>query len=786
MRTLGIVALRNVMRFGLLALGFAAPWLLVGLAFAAAPVIIHLLFRRKHRETRWAAMQFLVAAARQQRRWLQLEELLLLALRTAIPLLAAVALAGPVWDLPPMRSGGVPTQRVLVLDASLSMSALVDGRSCWEKAQHTAASLVENARPGDVWQLVRIADRPPFAMVSEPAVRTAPVLEELRSLTPSDGRADIVHGFEAVKGLLEATPAYYRKEVFVFTDAQRTNWRPAVDADREAIRAGLKSVAEKARVIWWESGTPTSNTAIIDLQIAEPNIFAGDTLEATATLKRYGADVATGRKLDWFVNGRLAASQSVEIAGGTETTQLFHYPTSTPGDVRLEVKLTADDLPGDDHRGVVALVRDAVRVLLVDGRPSGAPFENGTDLLRLALSPPGSGPRSPGDPPRRILPTVISDGELLSTELSDYDLVFLCDVPLLTDRDAEVVRQFVALGGGLVVCLGPQIHADSYNQLAYRDGKGWLPARLGEVVGDARRRDRAFTFAAGDMQHPILSPFRGNPNTGFELTQTYAYQRCQPTPDRANVVLRFDSGDPAMIEAPYRRGRVLLVTTAIDRSWGTWAVWGHSFVPMMHETVRHLLSFRAHERNGLVGQPLMGGAESASATLMVRRPQDGTDRVPVSSQEGLVTWEYAETTQSGFYGVEQSGPNAHITWFARNIDPRESDPAAIGPAELREELLSGAEVSFDLPATWTDDRTGNRSADVTGATAGRWLLGAVLLFLLTEPFLAWNRQGALSAIIGLSLAALAGIAGGATAAILMVTAEAALAGVWLYRQPRGF
>src|SRR5688572_8381830 len=106
-----------------LAFGFAAPWLLWGLLLAVAPPIIHWLFRRRYQETPWAAMQFLVAAAKQQTRWNRLDQWLLLAVRTLIPLGAAMALAGPTWNLVTGATSATPVRRILVMDASLSLSA---------------------------------------------------------------------------------------------------------------------------------------------------------------------------------------------------------------------------------------------------------------------------------------------------------------------------------------------------------------------------------------------------------------------------------------------------------------------------------------------------------------------------------------------------------------------------------------------------------------------------------------------------------------------------------------
>ena len=65
--------------------------MLWGLA-AALPILIHLWSRRRYREESWAAMTFLLAALRKNARRIQLEQWMLLAVRT---LLVAALRAGP-------------------------------------------------------------------------------------------------------------------------------------------------------------------------------------------------------------------------------------------------------------------------------------------------------------------------------------------------------------------------------------------------------------------------------------------------------------------------------------------------------------------------------------------------------------------------------------------------------------------------------------------------------------------------------------------------------------------
>src|SRR5262245_21011137 len=63
------------------------PFAAAGAICACAPLIIHLLNRRRYRVVKWAAMDFLRQAVQQNRRILQIRDILLLVLRTAAVLL---------------------------------------------------------------------------------------------------------------------------------------------------------------------------------------------------------------------------------------------------------------------------------------------------------------------------------------------------------------------------------------------------------------------------------------------------------------------------------------------------------------------------------------------------------------------------------------------------------------------------------------------------------------------------------------------------------------------------
>ena len=83
---------------GPLAFGFGQVAMLAWLAAASAPILIHLWNRRRHREVPWAAIEFVLAALRNNSRRIRLEQWLLLAVRTLIIVCAVLAMAEPYLE----------------------------------------------------------------------------------------------------------------------------------------------------------------------------------------------------------------------------------------------------------------------------------------------------------------------------------------------------------------------------------------------------------------------------------------------------------------------------------------------------------------------------------------------------------------------------------------------------------------------------------------------------------------------------------------------------------------
>lgn len=724
---------------------FANPLMLWGLAGASLPILIHLLNRRKFREERWAAMRFLLAAIRKNQKRVRIEQWLLLAIRTAIILLVALAMAKPflqAFGVVDMLRG----QRrhwVLVLDGSMSMDYRVTGTPRFDQAKDIARRLVKDARQGDALSLVLMAD-PPRAIIGAPAFNKDAVLSEINAVALPHGGTDLSATFAKVDEVLAAS-TIPRKEVIFLTDLQAASWkRPGSDSGESLKKAVAKLDARQAHSQVIDLGAAGGkNRAIVDMALDPPLVTTHTPVVVRATIKNFGRESTGDFVAKLAIGGAIADERPVRLGAGESETIAFR-PSRFPnaGIATVEVTLPDDDLRVDDARRAVVNVREAIEVLIVDGDPKGEAMRSESDFLVQALSPEpdGSAQADPDEAPSAIRTKVVPEAQIARQDLAAYDAVVLCNVGSLSDAEAAALDGYLKQGGGLVVFDGDQVQPDNYNRVLYRDGKGILPAQVGAVVGDPNKPDAFFTFDALKFKHPIVSEYDGQPpsvQSSLTNVKTFRFHRLKvPKDSDATVALAFDNGDPAVVEAPRHRGRVVQVATSADREWTSWPL--HlSFPPVMEQVVLLAASGKFQERNVRVGQPLAQAfpPNDAGAEVAVQKPGGGpvgTTRLKAAGDISQLTFE--DTDRSGVYSVEVGPPVTQKTAFSANPDPIESDPTKLDQGGLKD-AVRGWKFVYD--SDW-------RGLDKSTASVGqrgemhRPLLWAVLTLLIVESVLAWK------------------------------------------------
>ncbi len=717
----------------LLAFGFGNLFMLGWLAAAAVPLIIHLWNRRKYREVPWAAVQFLAAAIRRNARRIQLQQWLLLAVRTLIIVLVVLAMAEPFLEQVGLNFvAGQRTHKVLVIDGSYSMAYRPTDSSRFTRAKQLAAQIVDESTQGDGFTLVLMSD-PPRVIVGNPAFAASSFIEEIDSLQLPHAGGDLPATLAKVEEVLDEAerenPGLERSEVYFLTDLGRNSWLPELGEGQAAVqlREQFGNLARRAALVVLDLGQSASeNLAVTDLQAQQSYATTGQDVTFQAQVRNFGSQPRSHHLAELLIDGTRVQEAFVDIEPGGEATLSFSHRFETPGSYEVQVRLGADLLDLDNRRYLALPVKSHLRVLLVAGKQDAARY------VADALDPERS-------EDSLVRPQVVAESALVETDLADYDAVFLCNVAQFTSGEAKLLQSYLKRGGGLVFFLGDRVLPERYNQqlTGGKEGVHVLPARIGEPVAEAQYR-----FDPLDYEHPIVSIFRGRERAGLLTTPVYRYYKLIVPPEwpQSRVALAFAGGDPAIVESPRYRGRSILVATAgslasVDpvtkTPWTTMPAWP-SFVPIVQELLAQAVGSQSDQFNARVGDAVGGALPLAAldVPIAVTPPAGQKASVRAEAETDHARWAFDATDESGIYAAEFGEPLAETQKFAVNLDTAESDLTKADTADLPSVLRVQTDwQNLDEP----------REANISRRSGlHQWLLYGALALLLGEVYLAWR------------------------------------------------
>jgi len=718
--------------------------LLWGLA-AAAPILIHLWNRRRHRDTDWAAMRFLLAAMKKNRRRIQVEQLLLLIVRCAIMLFFAIALADLSCVASPGLAGfsaaGARTHHVLVFDNSYSMAYGADGETRLAQAKRLARRIIEDAAEGDGFSLVGMGPTSQ-GIISDPAFDPKDVLREIDQITVDAGVANLDLALAEIQTTLENGSRDFsrlkRAKVAIFTDYGANTWQ---QADSPSNHSTIESIASSAIVQCYDVGQlETANSAIVSVEQVSSYLVPG-------ALARYRIDVSCDNPvqipdqvLQMLVDGQLVSQQIIRFNDSNLASAELSTTFEKPGNHSIEFRLNDDALSVDNQFYFVAHVKSNVRVLVLADESSQSQF------VTIALDPTAGA----GNGPVEVVTTRFSS--LLDLDLISFDVIYLSNVARFNLEEATLLKSYVQQGKSLVIFLGDRVDSANYNQqfAAGSNSQAMLPVRL-----DAPSQRGDYILDPRGYQHPMLQPFRGQQAGGLLTTPIWNYYRVQPIEGvAAENVLWFGNGDPAVVslqtfisgrddEAPGRLGgRVTLFslpasTDSVDRTleppaaWTVFPTWP-SFPPMVQESLAYSLASQVNRRNIRPGELFEGvlKLESAGQTVEVSTPQQRKIRVQSEARDDRLYWVFGETRQPGIYKITTGNLSSSQVAFSVNADTAESDLSRIGLESLPESLKPG-ENQLDNPGSV-------RISASASIELFRYFLVVVLALLFLESFLAYH------------------------------------------------
>lgn len=471
---------------------FLNPLVLLGLAAAGIPVLLHLLNLRKLRTVEFSSLRFLQELQQSRVRKLRVQQILLLILRTLLVVFAVLAFARPtIPTVLPVLGTEVRTSVVILVDNSGSMAAADQRGTRFRQAQEAAKAVIASLADGDEVAVVPMAglrlDRAEGFTRSLAAARGA-----VDRLEVTSGVASIHQAMRAAR-LILSDASHANHDIVIITDGQR-NLAVRDEADSVRSAAGIERVVivpvgEGNRGI-------EQNCSVDSVKVLTALIQPDKPVEIEAWI-RNGSEVdAAGVAVGLSFNGVRVAQRAIDVPAGETRGVVLAAPPQRTGIVAASVELDDDALDADNVRHAALVIAPPPRVAVVGPSSTTAYVETVFAVKGYSTSLPSS-----------TSFTALSSA--LST-LANYDVVMLCGGPV-SDIERRALVQYVREGGSVVMFATEEVStATLATDLGLRmagvsEAASGAPYRVTKVEGTHPLFDGVFRVSS-DVQRTVDLP----------------------------------------------------------------------------------------------------------------------------------------------------------------------------------------------------------------------------------------------------------------------------------------
>ena len=595
--------------------------LLAGAATFLIPLLIHLFNRSKFRVIQWGAVHLLESVIRVNRKRIQIEQIILLIIRCAIPILLALCLARMViqewnqflnWILLPIitlvflicaavftklrllfgaitvliigyiaanalgginvfkepikaqaPTGDVSSSTILLVDNSYSMQASGPSQTSFEQALTTIKGVLDNQNRGSDVSAFLMGGKPK-PIFDRPTFDREGMSAQLLGQRPNYQAATPI---EALNQALEILPemSHAKREILMVSDFQKTDWDAIPSSTLQQTAELLSKQKVQPNLTFLRmSHSETENVAIESVVIdnagySPQNIAIGQEILMRVLVRNYGDKAySSGLRLSIYKDNSDTPDSESEVLLAAKGNS--------------ETILTCSfDEPGSHH----------VRIEL---NSPDLQFDNQYQLAFNIINHIGV-LLVDGDPSREwlkgetdfvqialtpfskvkadlkdhIVPTVIPTNQLNKDTVADNKVIVLANVTSLDKKQMELLRQFVEQGGGLIVTAGDKTDLKWYNQYFANKQRGLLPMKINDIAGDLSDPIHSTKIVNEHYEHPALQIFNDRDNGSLSDVQIKMWQQLVP----ANPDIDPDSPDAPSTLAVMESGDPLLVERAL-------------------------------------------------------------------------------------------------------------------------------------------------------------------------------------------------------------------------------
>ncbi len=451
--------------------------MLSGLLFAFMPLAIYLLINRKKVVIRWAAYEWMLKAKLKRRKQNRIDDILKLLAKTLLLIILVLFMARPALL---SGSGG---SRILVIDSSLSMGAILDERSRLEKAKELAKGLVDSAgSPSGIYFFD--GSLKPLSKTKLPE-RAAKALVDSIELSPGGG------SFNDLVSALIDLPSFKEIDSIAFiSDFQKLQYQDTA-ATAQAVR---RLSGKRLELIPVDPRSNLRNISVDSFQAPPEGFIPGKANRVLVKVSNHSPLPSEPVQITLSVNGEKRERGSIALPPNSSGVLALSLSLPPDEESRVSVEAPPDCFPYDNTLCVVAAPKGSPNILSLVKEKGDAPFEYDVFFRNAMMAFLGGS---------RVKCKAVSPQRVFDEDLDNYDLIVSYGVPFSSRNGVtDAVLGFLRKGKPLIAF--SDLYSDGYwKALSLESGKVSGPGSL-----DPSRLDGGYLeFMKGSGLDPSLVAF---------------------------------------------------------------------------------------------------------------------------------------------------------------------------------------------------------------------------------------------------------------------------------------
>ena len=615
---------------------FLNPLVLLGLAAAAIPILLHLLNLRKLKTVDFSTLRFLKELQKTSIRKLKTQQIILLILRTLIVICCVLAFSRPtIKSSLPAIGSHAKTSVIVILDNSQSMDISDGSGNRFKKAKQLSQQIVSALKEGDELAFI------PLSSLATNRKRTFSqnfmyLQEEIAKSSISSATGSLNDALRIANGLLDAS-ININKEVYIISDMQQSQIASII-ADTVKVfddKTGIYCVP----IGHGDAATNLSiDTTIITTSIVELE----KPTEVQARISNSSTKNVKGVIVSMVFNGERVAQRSIDINAGESATVTLSAPPKKSGIIRGAIMIEPDALEYDNIRHFAFLIAPPPAVAAI---ATGA----STEFLRIAAEPISGSYAS------------FATEQSGSIHFDDYDILIVAGA--LSQSEIQRLDAFIQAGGTALVFADAK--SDMQQQITMLNTLG-----LGPIKKQEFNQNSPGMCISVDRMHPVFKGVFKGLEIENGLGDSPKITKALTASGGQHIITM--QGGSFFTEVRKGNGKMLYCAVPPSPEWSTFPYTG--LMPtLIFRSIRYLSAKEMMTTESIAGEDatiIIPTKSTASSLFRIVDPNLIESRQQGLSVPGGYSLQFGRTLQSGVFGVFSKDGEA-ITALSVNANSQE-------------------------------------------------------------------------------------------------------------------